>query len=187
MCLFVYLYNIAYIIFSSLLTYLDMKGCMIWWFSNFFPQNLMTLVHNFLWTKVLCMTKSPWIFFGNQICEVGGLWVGDHAQEDLTKLWTNFPQRLQAFLQFITHWHLNRNSWQCVNLVQNSPGPHIYNSSLQIKMSVAMRRCLNMHSMTTFFLMWKISYIRLWWWCDWLTAGWERKSMSRIYMSKKVR
>jgi hypothetical protein len=54
------------------------------------------------------MNKSPlydeshWIFFGHQICE-GGLWVGDHEQEDLAKLQTNFPQRLQAFLQIIIH------------------------------------------------------------------------------------
>jgi hypothetical protein len=39
----------------------------------------------FLMNKSPLYDESPWIFFGNQIC-VGGLWVGDHAQEDLTKL-----------------------------------------------------------------------------------------------------
>jgi hypothetical protein len=56
----------------------------------------------FLTNKSPLYDESHWIFFGHQICE-GGLLVGDHAQEDLAKLQTNFPQRLQAFLQIIIH------------------------------------------------------------------------------------
>jgi hypothetical protein len=40
----------------------------------------------FLTNKSPLYDESPLIFFGNPICEVGGLWVGGHAQEDLTKL-----------------------------------------------------------------------------------------------------
>ncbi len=40
----------------------------------------------FLTNKSPLYDESPWIFFGNQICEVGGLWVGDHAQEDLNQI-----------------------------------------------------------------------------------------------------